>query len=304
MQIPALRYFLAVARLGSIRQAAEELHVATSAIRRQIANLEDTYGTPLLERHAQGVRLTLAGEIFAQHARSTLHAFERVRSDIDDVRGLKRGHVRIAVIEGIVSNFLLPALVAFSEHYPAITFEIDVAGTQSILGAVARDDADFGIVFNPSPHPEIEIGTAIRHPLVALAPRDHPIARLSRVRLHDLCGHRIALPHHAFGTRQLVESALVVSGLHLGTFLTINSIELLKVFVSHGLGVTILPLIALAHDPRSGSWRAVHIDDPVLGASQLALCFHRHRPPGAAAATLRVFLETEFTAFFGSDGSA
>src|SRR5690242_5543318 len=103
MQLSVLRYFLAVGRLGSIRQAADELHVAASAISRQIALLEDDYGTPLFERHAQGVRLTAAGEIFAQHARTTLREFERVRSDIDDVRGLKRGEVKLAVVEGVIS---------------------------------------------------------------------------------------------------------------------------------------------------------------------------------------------------------
>jgi DNA-binding transcriptional LysR family regulator len=77
MQFSALRYFLETARLGSIRRAAEVLYVAPSAVSRQIALLEQTYGMPLFERHAAGVRLTVAGEVFARQARATVRDFER-----------------------------------------------------------------------------------------------------------------------------------------------------------------------------------------------------------------------------------
>ena len=95
MQFSALRYFLETARLGSIRQAAERLYVAPSAVSRQIALLEQRYGMPLFERHAAGMRLTLAGEVFARQAHATIRDFERLRSEIDDLQQLRRGIVRI-----------------------------------------------------------------------------------------------------------------------------------------------------------------------------------------------------------------
>jgi DNA-binding transcriptional LysR family regulator len=72
MQFSALRYFLETARLGSIRRAAEVLYVAPSAVSRQIALLEQNFGAPLFERHATGVRLTTAGEVFARQAHATV----------------------------------------------------------------------------------------------------------------------------------------------------------------------------------------------------------------------------------------
>src|SRR5258707_8848398 len=85
MQFSALRYFLETARLGSIRRAAEKLYVAPSAVSRQIALLERNFGAPLFERHVAGVRLTQAGEGFAQQAHATVRGFDRLHLAICDL---------------------------------------------------------------------------------------------------------------------------------------------------------------------------------------------------------------------------
>ena len=122
MQLSVLRYFLAVARHGSIRQAADELHVAASAISRQIAILEGDYGATLFERHAQGVRLTLSGEIFAQHARTTLREFERVRSDLDDIRGLNAATSRLPWLRVWSQTFSSQLSPSLASNFPTSPF--------------------------------------------------------------------------------------------------------------------------------------------------------------------------------------
>ena len=88
-----LHYVDAVARCGSIRGAAETLHVAASAVNRRIQDLEDELGTPLFERLTRGVRLTAAGELFLGYARRRHADLEQVRSQIEDLRGVRRGRV-------------------------------------------------------------------------------------------------------------------------------------------------------------------------------------------------------------------
>jgi DNA-binding transcriptional LysR family regulator len=128
MQFSALRYFLATARLGSIRRAAEKLYVAPSAVSRQFALLEQTYGMPLFERHATGVRLTAAGEIFARQAHATVRDFDRLQSEIDDLQQLRRGLVRIVSVEGTVATLLYRTVNEFGRTYPGITYDVRVAG--------------------------------------------------------------------------------------------------------------------------------------------------------------------------------
>ena len=298
MQLSVLRYFLAVAELGSIRQAAEQLHVAASAVSRQIANLEYDYGVPLFELHAQGVRLTLAGEIFAQHARTTLREFDRVRSDIDDVRGLKRGNVRIGAVEGVVSNFLFSMFEEFGKQFPNVTFDVNVAGTGAILESIARDEADLGIVFNALPYPDVEMGPVIRHPLVAVVSPRHPLANRASVRLADLAEYRVATLHPSFGTRQILDRALIEAGVRIDALLTINSIEMLKAFVARGLGISVMPRFAVAREQDGEELMIVAIDNDALRESHLALCWRKERSLGAAADTLRAYIERELPIFF------
>jgi len=91
MHAAILRYFVEVAKTSSIRRAAETLHVASSAVNRQILKLEQEIGAPLFERQSSGVRLTAAGEVLLQHAKDTLGGFERMRAEIAGLAGTVTG---------------------------------------------------------------------------------------------------------------------------------------------------------------------------------------------------------------------
>ena len=138
--------------------------------------LEEDLGIPLLERSAKGVRLTSAGEVFASTARSIIRKMERARSEIDDLRGLKRGHVTIFTVEGVVAEFLFPLLAKFNSQYPNISFEIQVTGTDDVLRALVEDRGDIGLAFNPEPNAEILSIKQNAHPVVAVALPGHPVA--------------------------------------------------------------------------------------------------------------------------------
>jgi DNA-binding transcriptional LysR family regulator len=193
MQFSALRYFLETARLGSIRRAAEVLYVAPSAVSRQIALLEQTYGMPLFERHAAGVRLTVAGEVFARQARATVRDFERLHSEIDDLQKLRRGTVRIASVELTVASVVYRAMAEFARSYPGITYEVQVTGGVRAIAALAAEECDIAISFEPPPHPNIEEVQSLRSPIVAIMHPTHPLASRTKVTLRELTNHPAAL---------------------------------------------------------------------------------------------------------------
>ena len=101
VHLVALRYFGETARTGSMRQAAEHLHVAASAVNRQILKLEDQLQCKLFDRTADGVSLTAAGEVLYNYTLRLERDLDRAISQIDDLRGLRRGHVSIACEDGI-----------------------------------------------------------------------------------------------------------------------------------------------------------------------------------------------------------
>jgi DNA-binding transcriptional LysR family regulator len=182
MQFSALRYFLETARLGSIRRAAERLYVAPSAVSRQIALLEQTFGMPLFERHAAGMRLTSAGEVFSRQARATLRDFDRLHSEIDDLQKLRRGSVRIFSVAGTVASVVYSTMAEFSRQYPGITYDVQVTGGIRAIAALAAEECDIAISFEPPPHHDVEeVQYAARSdlrshascPSAGLAPQSH-----------------------------------------------------------------------------------------------------------------------------------
>ena len=92
----SLRYVDTVARIGSIRKAADQLAITSSALNRRIIGMEEDLGVPIFDRVPNGVRLNAAGEILVQHFRKQLAEMDRVKSQINDLQGERRGHVAVA----------------------------------------------------------------------------------------------------------------------------------------------------------------------------------------------------------------
>lgn len=286
IQTTILRYFLEIARCQSIRRAAEELNVAASALSRHVANLEQDLGVALFERHARGLRLTEAGEVVAAGARRTLRQIERIRSEIDDLRDLRRGHVTIHAVEGMVAEFLLPLLADFGQAYPRLTYDIVVAGTHDVVDAVVDDRADIGIAFNPQPDGAVALVHEARHPVYVVGPKGHPLADGHALTLKELSLQPLGLPDRSFGIRQLVDRAAARQGISMRPSVTINSIEMAKAYVRACKGLTVLPAFAVVRECASGEMVAVRLREAGLSHATVALCTHRDRRLPAAAQRL------------------
>ena len=119
-----LIYVDAVARHGSIRKAADALNVASSALNRQILDLEQDLGSALFERLPRGVRLTAAGEIFLAYARQAISELKAVELQVEQLRGLVRGHVSVAAVELVASELLPAAISRFQAAHPNVRFDV------------------------------------------------------------------------------------------------------------------------------------------------------------------------------------
>ena len=296
MQFSALRYILETARLGSIRRAAEKLYVSPSAVSRQIALLEQRFGMPLFERHADGVRFTPAGEAFARQAHATVRDFERLHSEIDDLQKLRRGTVRIYTVEGTVISVVYRAIAEFAREYPGITYEVQVMGGIRAMAALAAEECDIAISFEPPPHREVEEVQSLRDPIVAIMHPAHPLASRAKVTLLDLSRHPMAVLDETHATRTLVDRALAAEGLGLRTMLTVNQIGLAAAFARSNQAITFAPSHVVDTDIKAGLLKTALIDHPTLLATRFVLCRHRSRPPTLPAQAFLVALRRQFTA--------
>lgn len=277
MPLTHLRYFDEVVRSGSIRIAAEKLHIAPSAISRQIKNLEDELGAPLFERHARGVALTAAGEIYARYVRSALLDQGRVHAEIDDLRGLRRGHIRIHSVEGVVATPLTLALAKFHEKFGGVTLRLTVTGTEDVMRAVREGETDIGIAFTSDPDPWVRYEARLRHPLCAVVSPKHALASRTKLGLADTLQHAHAVPEKSFGIRSLIDAQARSSKLVLKPALVTNSIEAMRGFAREGHGVTFLPAITVQREAELGQLKAIPLSDREMQKASIDLCVQQDR---------------------------
>ncbi|WJR77292.1 LysR family transcriptional regulator [Bradyrhizobium sp. NP1] len=243
-----IRYFREVYRLRSIRQASSTLNVAPSAVSRQILRLEHMVGMPLFERLPRGVAPTEAAEVLARFSRNFLLDVERVRGEIDSLRGLNRGHIRIMSTEGLIAYLLNRSIAAFRRKYPGVTYELAMAGTGAVARCLSEGTADIGLVFQAEPDEQLSFAAQIRDPLCAVMAPGHPLAEAEMLELPEILRHAVGIPEKSFGIRRLIDAAVSAEKLRLSPMLVSNSIEALKGFARYGGGVTFLPSLPIRRE--------------------------------------------------------
>ncbi len=227
-----------VARAGSLRRAAERLHVTASAVQRRIEDIEHDLGAALFERSAAGMRLTTAGELFLQWIRSQAAELERVQSQIQDLTGLRRGHIRITCSQALALSFLPGEIAAFRRDAPDVTFDVMIRDHEAAIAALAAFEADLALVFRPDHNAVWQPIASLRQPLVAIMSASHPLASQDRIRLRDCSAYPVALPHEDYGTRQVLETCLAGRSAQFNIVLVSDSFELLRNFCREGDAIT------------------------------------------------------------------
>ena len=145
----SLRFIDAVAREKSIRKAAEKLAITSTALNRRILQIEDEIGQPLFERLASGVRLNTAGELFVHHIRAQQADLARVQSQLADLSGMRRGHVRVTSGAETLRHFLPEVIARYRSEYSAVTFDITRQHGEAAEATLASLETDLALIFEP-----------------------------------------------------------------------------------------------------------------------------------------------------------
>lgn len=253
LQETSLRYFLEVVKCGSIREAAERLFVSSSAVSRQISALEENLDTQLFERRPRGMALTAAGEILAMHARRLDLETGRVVSEIQALKGLRKGMVRVATSSGFSLEFLPSAIARFQREYPGIQFQMRVSTSASVTAAVLRGDADIGLTYSRAAERDISVAFQQAAPVMVIMTPGHPLASFESLKLAQLQSHAVALPARDNTVRQLFD---VCSSRHRLVFepvLESDNFESLINYVLHTETLTIGGEVTVRERLRNGT---------------------------------------------------
>lgn len=287
-----LFYVDAVARHGSIRKAADELNITPSALNRRIQDIEEELRSPLFERWPKGVRLTTAGEMFLHSARSQIADAIQLQSMIDDLRGLRRGNVKIACSQAIAADYLPDAIIRFRKRHPLVMFEVKVIDHGLALTALENFEADLAIVYRPAAHPGILQVASFRQRVMAVMRRGHPLESAEKLRLSDLNDYPLALPDRRYGVRQMIEEFSMKRKLTFNIVLQSDSFDMLKGIVSRSDAVTLQ--IEVGSWPNSRNIVSRPIDHRDAPADIVGLCQISGRSLPVAAALFAEQIASDF----------
>jgi DNA-binding transcriptional LysR family regulator len=216
-----------VAKAGSIRKAAETLAITPSALNRRILMFEDELGAPVFERLARGVRLNTAGEILIHHVRNQMSDMDRVRSQIADLSGVRRGHVSIASPQPLLRYFLPREIERYRAQHPAVTFDVFVRNGLPAEQALIDHTADLALLFEPPQFADFQTSLTIRQPVYGVMAASHPLAREKELRMGQCLEFPLALPPAPIALRLLLEGVAARNGKRLAPVVQSDSYEFL-----------------------------------------------------------------------------
>ncbi len=246
------RQFLAVAETGSVRAAARQLNVAASAISRQVTLLEEQLGTALFERSGRQLTLTEAGSALLRGLNATARDHEETLDHISALRGLTRGHIRIATVESITASILPDALAAFSKTYPGLQVSVTVAGSDAVTALVRDHAADIGLTFNPTSLAGLDAYLTRDLPIGAALSPKHPLAKARKLTLAECLAHPVAWPAQGLSLRSILERKPSLRKHGVAPLFECNSLRLMASLARRGSCIAFQTRIGIEQDLADG----------------------------------------------------
>ena len=209
-----LATFHAVARLGSVSAAAEEMHLTQPAVSIQIGILEESALTPLLQRSGRGVRLTEAGELLANYAGRILDLWREAGEEMATLQGVFAGTLRVGAVT--TAEYLLPPLlVTFANLNPKVKVKLQVGNRDEIVRLLASQEIDVAIMGRPPAELKTTSSVFAKHPMAFVASPKHAVMRDADLSIATLAGAHLLVRERGSGTRTTVERLFKDAGVPL-----------------------------------------------------------------------------------------
>jgi DNA-binding transcriptional LysR family regulator len=240
-----LKVFEAVARHNSFTRAAEELFLTQPTVSMQVKQLTKAVGMPLFDQVGKRLYLTQAGEELVKTCREVFEKLDQFEMTIADLKGLKQGRLRLAVIT--TAKYFVPRLLGpFCKRYPGIDVSLQVTNHEHILNRLGENLDDLYVMSQLPESIEVTYKRILDNPLVVMAPANHPLAEEKNIPIERIAAEPFIMREPGSGTRKAVQSLFDEHKLSLKVQLDLGSNEAIKQAIAGGLGISILSLHTLA----------------------------------------------------------
>jgi DNA-binding transcriptional LysR family regulator len=240
VELRQLEYFVAVAEEANFTRAAERVHISQSGISAQVRRLEQQLGAELIDRSARTATLTPAGSAALEHARAVIAAAGAVQQAVDEVTGLLRGRLVVAMVTACTVRPLFDALSAFHAAHPGVELSLLEDASQRIIERVRSGEADLALAGVAEMPDGLEGFPVASERLVAAVPADHPLARCKRVTLDEIAAHPLICMPEGTGIRTTFDRGCAARGARPDIALQASAPTAVADLAARGLGVAIL----------------------------------------------------------------
>jgi DNA-binding transcriptional LysR family regulator len=297
-----LRLFATIVDEGGFTKAARALRLSQPAISKSLNELERQLHVPLLDRSGKSLVLTDAGRLLYARA-SELFGVERAAErELRELRGLKRGLLRVGASTTIATYLLPPYLGRFHLRHPRVHIRTTSANTRAVLRALLESRVDVALVEGPVSDPRIDVIPWLDDELVVIAPPNHSLLRLPRVDVAMVAEQQFLVREPGSGTREVSERALGLHGVRLTKTMRVGGTEAIKQAVAAGLGLSIVSRAAAADQLALGKIAILPVDGLVIRRTFTRLEL-RDRTSSGAARELKLLLADAPAAVSLSDAS-
>lgn len=287
----AFRCFDEVAQRGSVRKAAETLHLTAAAVNQQILNLEKMVGVPLFDRLPRGMQLSTAGEIMLAAVRRSQRDFDNALAQVEDLRELRRGHVNLGVSHSSAESLIPNVIARLMDSHPGVTYNVRSGNGAALLRWVANGEVDVAYCLRRAlPPPGVEEVRTWPQRLGVVTAPGHPLAELAQagktLRLRDCLGHPLVLMAQDMelsGMARLIEPRLHSE---VRPMVETSSVAMARTLVERGQSAAFL----IPENVEQGAAAGRLLWTPLLDAgAQLHTCLYQ-RTGYSSTAVMSLFL--------------
>ena len=283
-----LECFLAVARLGNVSRAAEEMFLTQPTLTARLKALEEEVGEELFVRTSRGMRLTEAGKEFVPYAERCVGSFEEGRRHLAELREASGGRLVLGASPG-VGTYALPGLLErFAAAYPKVSVSVRTGHSEDILEMTLREEVQLGLT-RAMRHPEIESLHLYEDELVLVVDPGHRFTKRGSANLAEIGEEQLIFFDHDSSYFEQTHALFRNAGIRELRTMEVDNIEAAKRMVEHRLGVAFLPRTAVVRSVAAGNLSLISVEEnPAMSRSIVALKRRDVPPSGPVAAFLEV----------------
>lgn len=288
MQIENFKIFADLVETKSFSKSAKLNGITQSAVSQQARAMERHFKTLLIDRSQKQFQLTREGQRVYEAAKEMLHTYEKLLSELQEMKKVISGTIRISTIYSIGLHELPPFIKKFLHDFPSVNVRVEYRRSNLVYEDILHNAVDFGLVAFPVKQRQIEVLPFRNDHLVLITHPQHPLAKRHEIEVKDLMGQKFIGFDPDIPTRKAVDQIFRENKLEIEPVMEFDNIETVKRAVEIDHGIAIVPQATVAQEARQGTLAVLQFKGREF-TRPLAIL---HRKGRVLTPAMRKFIET------------